>query len=773
MASLGEKFKSINWKEFFIDHCEKMCIGSVGLFIVVAVARTSWSTYQTPPEDFMKKVTDGKNQFTSPSSKWPEDRKAEFQADDIGDVVASVLDGLPNSSKYQVPMPFYPRIWTPKEPISEPKYLRFIEAIADVSKLLVIREPDQPSLGVEVESNDKSGKPTNPSTPTESSEDVDKPRVPGGGTSSATITGIPTPSVIGAVPSSSVPFDYTGGAMPGSGYGTGSGATAVKVNAKGYRFASVRAVFPMKEQLAAMRSAMHLESPEQAMEHVRFYDFELERQTAIAGPNPWSGKWEKVSMETALDVLAKVQFDADVVDERYREAVFTMPLPLRVTGSWGKIASHPQIKKLLTEQEAALQEARNQAAIETAEKLKKQGPSKKGFGGVQHDVRNYQQQIQSSDSSVRGEYQGRQMDYMQQMMGGSGGSTPGSQSSYPTGMPPQMGSMPGDMGMGQRPLVTQSDLLLFRYLDFDVEPGNAYRYRIKLVFRNPLFQRDTSELKQPESANGEFRYSEWSDPTPPVVVADDRQLFLASVVPNPTNMTANFDAFQWMTDTGSLVKGAFKKVGRGEAISAVIVEETSGKNAGKKVGGLECDVLRAAQGTYALETIEYQTPNVLVDMSVTGVVSNDEFPDLELGTKKQVVRLEEAVIINGYGEVVSLDNYSAKSSYAKAQNDIKTQEENFKVFRAAATGTSGTMGDLASYLPPTSDSAAPSMPGTAAAGNKRRSTLKKGGKGGSGSMYEMGSQPMGSQPMGSQPMGSQPMGSQPIGSQPGRRGFNN
>jgi hypothetical protein len=61
-------------------------------------------------------------------------------------------------------------------------------------------------------------------------------------------------------------------------------------------------------------------------------------------------------------------------------------------------------------------------------------------------------------------------------------------------------------------------LSLFRYFDFDVKPNRAYRYRVKLVSRNPGFGDKTLPR---EIANGEFRESPWSDPSPPVVVRTD------------------------------------------------------------------------------------------------------------------------------------------------------------------------------------------------------------------------------------------------------------
>ncbi len=744
MANLGAKLKGMNWKEFFINNCEKMGLGVISLCALLALAKTSWGTYKTEPDEFMKKVTQGKTQFQN--GRWPEDRKSEFVARDLGDVVSGVLDGIPASNNYQIPAPFYPRIWTPKEPLSEPKYLRFEHLIADGSRVLLQLEADQPggsAMGVEVAKADDS--PRTGNTPAED-DNVEKPRQQTATGNGPNVTPMPMPMGVPLSPSAGSP-------MPGYGESTMAAATN---NAQGYRFAAVRAVFPMKEQLAAIRTAMRLESPEQALEFVRFQDFELERQTAVAGPNPWAGKWEKIDIETALRVLSKAQFDYDVVDQRYRDAVFTMPLPLRVTSDWKRLASHPQIKRLLTDEEAARQEAKNRAAIEVAERMKKmQGQPPGGFGGIQHDISSYQRQIQSGDANMMQMYDQASNQYQQELTGGPGMTPPGMQ---PGMMPPGMANMGG-----RNPLVQIPDLLLFRYLDFDVDPGNAYRYRVRLVFKNPLFQRDTSELKQPESAAGEFRYSEWSDPTTPIAIEDDMQVFLAKVNPNPSNITAEFDAFQWMTETGSLVKAQFnnankKSIGRGEQIAAFVTEETSGKNIGAKIGGIEADVLKPAQMTYGKEKIEYVTPNIVIDIASTPVINPEDFPDLELTNKKVTTRFDHAVVVNKYGEIVELDNLSQKSAHSRADNQIKTQEENFKDYRknsqAAATSPMGLEG-LISPMPGMEGMMPPGMEGGP---TKRRSMTKKGGAGMYGSASGPGGAPGMAPPGGGHSASPQPGG---------------
>ncbi|MDA1251873.1 MAG: VIT domain-containing protein [Planctomycetota bacterium] len=69
----------------------------------------------------------------------------------------------------------------------------------------------------------------------------------------------------------------------------------------------------------------------------------------------WNGPVVVSSAGTPIRPLLK---ELDVVDERFRGAVFTMPLPYRVSGNWGfpgsqGLTSHSQIKAVLTTQQQA------------------------------------------------------------------------------------------------------------------------------------------------------------------------------------------------------------------------------------------------------------------------------------------------------------------------------------------------------------------------------------------------------------------------------------
>lgn len=76
-----------------------------------------------------------------------------------------------------------------------------------------------------------------------------------------------------------------------------------------------------------------------------------------------------------------------------------------------------------------------------------------------------------------------------------------------------------DAGWGElatHPALRKAEgILLFRYLDFDVKPGNFYRYRVKLVVKNPNLAYLTSD---PFVSRGMTRETPWSRPSQAVLV---------------------------------------------------------------------------------------------------------------------------------------------------------------------------------------------------------------------------------------------------------------
>jgi hypothetical protein len=80
------------------------------------------------------------------------------------------------------------------------------------------------------------------------------------------------------------------------------------------------------------------------------------------------------------------------------------------------------------------------------------------------------------------------------------------------------------------PIRRQADVTLFRFVEFTVEPGKRYRYRVQLRLSNPNYDVTERYLKNPESAKKKSLYTPWSEPTPLVTVPRDVEVFAGTVV---------------------------------------------------------------------------------------------------------------------------------------------------------------------------------------------------------------------------------------------------
>jgi hypothetical protein len=70
---------------------------------------------------------------------------------------------------------------------------------------------------------------------------------------------------------------------------------------------------------------------------------------------------------------------------------------------------------------------------------------------------------------------------------------------------------------------------LFRFFDFDVEPGKTYVYRVKLVGINPNYELPQRLLAKPAGAEQLFVEAKWSSPSPPVAVVQGTRLLASGI----------------------------------------------------------------------------------------------------------------------------------------------------------------------------------------------------------------------------------------------------
>lgn len=724
MKNLIAKLKGQNYKQLAVDHFEKMILGMIGLFVLICLAGTSWSRYDKQPEEFLKKVEQGENAIKS--SSWA-GREAEFKSSrDIMQAVEMLHSSL-DTSRYVYSTNWYWPMYATALKVSEPKWLAPIQPIADFGKVVTVENPVDPLQGQQLAVMDDE-----PAKKKEKEEE-DEFAVRTAATNNApggAIGGAAVPMPVGA------PIAAPGGAavnpyqkMLSSTTGMGTempGQSGPTIKSLGLRFIAIRSVFPLGDQLDELVKAMH-ENKQKAAELIDFMDFEVERQVALPGDKPWSGKWEKVDLQATLDLLERVDYDTEVVDLAYTDAVFTMPLLRRVTGNWKKWASHPLIKAMSDEQ-VELQAQLTQRMVEEAEAMKKDEPGKKkGLSRSQVDAR-----------SLRGQFTGNQMmgmmkDVTSQM--GAGKAMPYT-SAYNTESMRQMADPASGMMGGFQDQMTRnngrmSKYLLLRYFDFQVTPGNAYRYQMRVTLRNPNYKRPVEELVQEETALDEVRVSPWSEPTPPVYVRNEEKVFLAKAdkAKIETGLPmAYLDVYQWFSEAGTTIVAKLEKL-----------------QLGQFVGGRppKTEVFRPASYTLRDEEIPVFTGSVLADVAAASIGDLElaEHLDLKVDSKKlkQLGVVDKALLVDRFGQLVALDPKASSSidELAQAQDDVDRERRAIRAYKKDHADVASTTSDLDKLRRPGAEAGGAAMPGgydqmMAMQQPGMGSPLKKGGAKGAG-----------------------------------------
>jgi hypothetical protein len=248
--------------------------------------------------------------------------------------------------------------------------------------------------------------------------------------------------------------------------------------------------------------------------------------------------------------------------------------------------------------------------------------------------------------------------------GGQMGMRPGQmmQMSMPPGMNVGSAGTGGLADMG-------ADVQLFRYFDFDVEPGECYRYRVKLIVDNPSL--DETFVSQPTVAEGKFRETPWSAPSPPAVVERDVEYGLVKV-PNTRGRVdgAELSVVQYDSNLGSHIMEAFKVyfgsyVGTGTKKKRTLHLDFSGPS-------------------FKEEDVSFSSNDLLLDSAGgPSVFSPSAQSDLNLTDPNKVKKLtrdgglDMAVTFNRFGEIIELDAGSLKE-LESAKERVKEEREPYK-----------------------------------------------------------------------------------------------
>lgn len=671
--------KGANFKTFLLNHGEKIGFGLLACIALWTLVGTSWSGYERTPAQLIDAAQKGKQALDA--SKWPEEEKQKLT--DWESIVTrshAMLTGI-NAEEYALTTEFFVPIYKRSEPILEPKFFTADDLRAKPGRMVLeLRAPDsEDPLVAELEKS-KDQKADDANIP-EAFRERAKP--------AATADSGYNIGILLDETQSAMPTEYMSdmaGEMAGN---------RTKQYGQGFPFVAVRGIIDLQAQKAAYAAAMHMPQSEIAQIEPYIIGFEIERQRAVSGPDRWSGKWEKLDIQNSMDVLLKAaNFEVELIDPTLTDPAITEPLPTRLFGQYGPEATHEKVEKFkLSEEEIAKENARIQRLIELNEAMARQGGmtnerpvQKGGFANVVHDVRGMESTMNQMirPGSANNPYTEMYNQYNQEYTNDVTSMYPGATTPGRPG--PARPGMAQDSLLAGKRSPASGRLLLFRYFDFDVEPGEAYRYRVRIEYANPNFGRRIDTLAQPEFQEGQTRFSDWSEVSMAepsaeamvlakagenvplsadgAIVPKESEFYLSQVdkARNADSLLAAIDLFQWSRQFGSEVNQSLQ-LGVGDAI---------GVSAKTKVVDL-------IERTYEVKQVNILTDNFLLDLVDNSATAIDAtLPGLDSIPK--TARLDLAVVVDKLGRVSTLDPVSQNPDLRNARQRVSLYESQGKKY---------------------------------------------------------------------------------------------
>ncbi len=665
MAGIKDKFSVDGIKTFFLKHGEKVILAGVVLFVVMSLVGTQWSTYKKVPGELTEKLSKA-DQVIEKGSPWPDEEKEKYPDFSPKAQVEQMLANM-SSAPFTYSTPF----WTPpggqKEPFKEPIYVAVEDLIASPGRTMLAQNNDEEEE-MDSESDDDEEMTTDDEDDDDDTDDDFAKRKTSGNNAATNIAaGIPS-SGLGLGfgrnyereitsfedPNAMLVNDFNE-ASEGEEGGSGMGI-ALPDNVKGVpvRYISVRGIFDLRKQVLNYAHALQTDITS-AENLVKFMDFKLERQVADSPEGPWDGEWETIDISVAKDYLTNtIDLDQDPVSQGVRDPVITMPLPTRLMGVWRNKVNHPRIKKYeLSDEEMEAEAALNRKIIEEFRKNREsivQEIPPGGFADQQLNMAQYQDRFLDDERN-------------QKVLGKEFEELFGEDSKIDTQKLIEKIKEQVD---------AVGNLVLFRYIDFDIEPGKSYRYRVQLVLRNPNYGAPVDQVNTPAVAEGQLRETPVSEPSNVASVAEDYAYFLSMVRPprGVANEIAEMLVYEWFDESGTLIKGKLAM------------------ELGDYIGGKQKTyVLRPDKMTFEQEDdVPFKSEDLLIDAMFVGRLDRNLHSDLK--TPPGLSRHEsgippEALVLDREGRLKEIDPISLASVQKKYESNYQREKEPFEDLKGA------------------------------------------------------------------------------------------
>jgi hypothetical protein len=724
-----------NIKELVVNHFEKGIFAVVALVALALLAGTRWAPYGHYPTEITRAVNEAEQKVAAKT--WPEEEKQQFVVPEekaVEVLVARNIGRQIDPTPYEFDVSFVRGMYDITKPITEPEFVGVGELIADAGRFLMALPPKKPTDKSTQEPATVAAANTPEEDPEADIPDEFKTRKPGAGTRPGGLGSAGAGLGMGGAgaydeygmdygagygmedPAMMAGYDdYTmmGSEMyPGGGMGMGMGGMAAPtMDGRGLRYVAVRGIIPLREQIRKYMKAIHV-GFSQASNLYEIIEFELQRKKIQPGDDPWGSAWEPVDINIAIDTLNEaLQFDPEVVQTSITDSAVTMPLPGRIMGQWKAKATHPRLENFtLSPEEIEKELAFNSMLLQQYQEQQQSEPEvvrKKGFSDIVVDSRSMQMGAMGmgyGDAMMQEHDYG---DYASEMGGdmmGAGMGMMGNINYAPTSkaqLSPQakqfLKELEGKLGKNadrkeydkalleyvQERITAQGELLLFRYFDFDVEPGATYKYQARLVVRNPNYGLPIAQVAGLATiVEGQTRYSAWSNETEPVTVPLDVDYFVDTIDEKGGGFAeARMAVFQWNPDFGTTIHSSLK-VGFGQEIG----------------GPKNTLVLNPAKNSFEVEPYKFHTGDVLVDALPEDKIDKRDHPDLELPrmARGSLGISGQVLISQGSGELAVIDRLSRMSAFKTRRQYLEYEQAPYEEIKNRAAKQADAT-DLESY----------------------------------------------------------------------------
>ena len=365
-------------------------------------------------------------------------------------------------------------------------------------------------------------------------------------------------------------------------------------------------------------------------------------------------------------ITSAAAMEPPVVNPRVTDNVITSPLPGRVRGYYGDKATHPELEEFTlsaadVEAEVAILEKMNAERVKREAELPEAPLADGGFADLVVGTKEL-------ESSVYGASGPGANDLTKLFDGEDDKEVKKKLAEYV-----------------KKRVSVVGERLLFRYLDFDVEPNTAYQYRVRLKLKNPNFGRNAAEADGVTFVvEGETRMTDWSEASTVAVTPRTTDYFIADAEYGRKGglPEADLSIFKWDSSLGTVVSDILT-LRPGEQIA----------------GSAETPVLDPAKPSFREQLYEFESDDYLVGVMPDIKLDRSLHGDIELPktARYQLMLPQVAVIADNDGDLERIDQMSSHERKIEKEKRLELERKPWETLLARSQAPRPKAGSIEDF----------------------------------------------------------------------------